>query len=114
MVDKTVIGPDGNTVGVVKDVAFSLDGKLGIVVDDGDGEERTLSVDEIQGVGEYVLLRPDGTAPPPTVEAPTPPSATAAAAPKEPASAEGTSCASCGRVNKAGSRFCGGCGNPLT
>jgi len=59
LVGMTVIDSDGNIVGTVKDVGFTV-GKAGISlsVQDKDGEIRDFGWDSIQGAGDFVLLKP--------------------------------------------------------
>lgn len=106
---KTVVGSDGNPVGKVKELAFNLTGKPGFVVE-GKAGLVTISFDEVQAVGEYVILRGPGPGAAPT-------SARAApAATSQPAGASGAGgfkCSSCGADNRTGAKFCRGCGRPL-
>jgi sporulation protein YlmC with PRC-barrel domain len=59
LVGMKVIDADGNVVGTVKDVGFTV-GKAGISlsVEDKDGEIRDIAWENIQGAGDFVLLKP--------------------------------------------------------
>ena len=54
-----VIDADGNLVGTVKDVGFTI-GKAGISlsVEGKDGAIRDIAWENIQGAGDFVLLKP--------------------------------------------------------
>lgn len=64
LVGMTVIDPKGNIVGTVKDVGFTV-GKAGISlsIEDKDGDIRDIAWDNIQGAGDYVILKPSATQP---------------------------------------------------
>ena len=55
----TVIDAEGRSIGSVKDVAFVV-GKMGLslFVEGKKGESRNVSWEEVQGVGDYVVLKP--------------------------------------------------------
>jgi sporulation protein YlmC with PRC-barrel domain len=58
LIGMTVIDADGNIVGTVKDVGFTV-GKAGISlsVEDKDGDVRNVGWDNIQGAGDFVILK---------------------------------------------------------
>lgn len=58
LIGMTVIDSNGNTVGTVKDVGFTI-GKAGISlsVEDKEGEIRDIAWDNIQGAGDFVILK---------------------------------------------------------
>jgi len=64
LVGMTVIDSEGNIVGTVKDVGFTV-GKAGISlsVEDKDGDIRDVGWDNIQGAGDFVLLKPSAAQP---------------------------------------------------
>lgn len=82
----TVIDSDGNIVGAVKDVGFTV-GKAGISlsVEGKDGVMRDVAWDNIQGAGDFVLLKPSAAQP-----------ATAAAQPAQAAQQAQATCSTCG------------------
>jgi sporulation protein YlmC with PRC-barrel domain len=59
LVGMKVINGDGNLVGTVKDVSFTI-GKVGIslTVEDKNGEIRDIPWENIQGAGDFVVLKP--------------------------------------------------------
>ena len=59
LIGMKVIDGDGNLVGTVKDVGFTV-GKTGISlnVENEDGEARSFDWDSIQGAGDFVVLKP--------------------------------------------------------
>lgn len=59
LVGMKVIDADGNLVGTVKDVGFTI-GKAGISlsVEDKDGEISDIAWETIQGAGDFVILKP--------------------------------------------------------
>ena len=54
-----VIDPDGNTVGTVTDIAFTI-GKVGqtLIIETKRGDNREVSWDEIQAAGDFIILKP--------------------------------------------------------
>ena len=60
----TVIDSEGNIVGTVKDVGFTI-GKAGISlsVESKNGSMTDISWDSIQGAGDYILLKPNAAQP---------------------------------------------------
>ncbi|MEM3616420.1 MAG: PRC-barrel domain-containing protein [Candidatus Bathyarchaeia archaeon] len=59
-----VIDAEGRIVGTVKDVSFIV-GRAGIslYVESKKGESRNILWDEVQAVGDFVLLKPEQTQP---------------------------------------------------
>ncbi len=64
LIGMKVIDADGNLVGTVKDVGFTV-GKAGISlsVEDKDDEIRDIAWENIQGAGDFVILKPAATEP---------------------------------------------------
>jgi sporulation protein YlmC with PRC-barrel domain len=64
LIGMKVIDADGNLVGTVKDVGFTV-GKAGILlsVEDKDDEIRDIAWENIQGAGDFVILKPAATEP---------------------------------------------------
>ena len=73
LIGMTVIDADGNIVGTVKDVGFTV-GKAGISlsVEDKEGDIRDVAWDNIQGAGDFVILKPAAAQPQTFVAQPTP------------------------------------------
>lgn len=106
---KKAITPDGNSFGDVKDIAFNMDGSVGLVITTKGGPEVIVPLKEASAIGDYVLLSspvPDGV---PVQERPKPISSPPSA-PNVPAA---TTCPSCGSPTKQGAKFCGKCGQKL-
>jgi len=124
MLGKQVIGTDAVTIGTVKDLAVSVDGRVALQVakkgiSEGGDSDVFVRTEEISAVGDVILLKQAsekagadvptqgtlsssaGTSyiPPPTY--PTSP-------------AGGKICARCGFVNNSNSRFCIKCGSSLS
>jgi len=61
LVGMTVIDSDGNIVGTVKDIGFTV-GKAGVSlnVEAKDGGTQNIAWDNIQGAGDFVVLKPTG------------------------------------------------------
>jgi sporulation protein YlmC with PRC-barrel domain len=59
LVGMTVVDSDGRVLGTIKDVAFVV-GKMGLSlrVEGKKGEGRDVSWEEVQAVGDFVVLKP--------------------------------------------------------
>ncbi|MDA4123859.1 MAG: PRC-barrel domain-containing protein [Thaumarchaeota archaeon] len=98
VVGKTVIDSTGQTTGKVKDLAFSLDGRVVLVVDKKDGTEMQVPLSRVVGISEFVV--------------------TGSESPLEPASmgysstayAGGQPCKFCGHALSPSSVYCPSCG----
>jgi sporulation protein YlmC with PRC-barrel domain len=60
LVGMQVIDAEGHMLGTVKDVAFMV-GKMGIslYVESKKGESRNITWEEVQAVGEFIILKPE-------------------------------------------------------
>jgi len=56
---KTVIETSGKVGGKVKDVTFSLDGAITFIVVKDDGTERPISLKQVVGISDHVIVRGD-------------------------------------------------------
>ena len=56
---KTVIETSGKIAGKVKDVTFSLDGTITLIVIKDDGTERPVSLKQVVGISDHVIVRSD-------------------------------------------------------
>ena len=56
---KTVIETTGKVGGKVKDVTFSLDGSITLIVLRDDGTERPVSLKQVVGISDHVIVRGD-------------------------------------------------------
>jgi sporulation protein YlmC with PRC-barrel domain/predicted nucleic acid-binding Zn ribbon protein len=57
LLGKEVIDGDAKKIGVTKDLAWSNDGTLAIIVEHGDEEEAFLSFEEIEKIGDVVFVK---------------------------------------------------------
>ena len=54
---KDVIDADAKRLGVTKDLAWSDDGQMALVIEFGDGEESFLSFGDIERIGDVVFVK---------------------------------------------------------
>jgi len=57
LIGKEVIDADARRIGVAKDLAWSSDGGLALLIDLNDEEEAFLPFDEIQRIGDVVFVK---------------------------------------------------------
>jgi len=139
IIGKPVVGTDAIVLGTVRDVAVSLDGKAALQLDGkvgGDaGGEVYIGSDEIQALGDVVLLNHSSRKPAltPSAQAPqnvvapmpvsqsTPVPTTPTTVPPPPPmyssnvpGPSGRMCPRCGYTNAAAAKFCIKCGSPMT
>jgi sporulation protein YlmC with PRC-barrel domain len=124
LLGKSVVSRNAQIVGTVADIAVSLDGKVAIQVQrksSTDPSELYIGSDEIQAVGDVVLLKTSSDlagkgAPAQTYAVPPAPSNsfTSSVAPQPfIGGSPGRSCPKCGYLNSANSKFCIKCGTAL-
>ncbi len=123
VVGKVVIDGNANSMGTVKDIAFSPTGDLAFVVEKKDGTEEMVPLSKVDRIGEYIVLKkeappprpttPPGAPPPPG--APAPPGAPRPPVPGPPPQQAGNVivCPVCGHPNPPDAKFCLKCGAPL-
>ena len=92
---KTVIYSTGRVAGKVKDIVFSLDGTLLLVVTKDDGTESRVPMNSVLGVGDYVIVRYQ--------------SATSVAMSAQPPAVSGALCKFCGAAMPPGAVYCPSC-----
>jgi len=58
LVDMQVVDSNAKSIGMVKDISFTV-GKSGIslLIEDNNGKSKTIDWDEIQSVGDFILLK---------------------------------------------------------
>ncbi|MGA2876406.1 MAG: PRC-barrel domain-containing protein [Nitrososphaerales archaeon] len=110
LVGKSVVSSNAEIVGTVRDIAVGIDGKVGLHVmrksASGSESETIINADEIQAMGDVVLLKPVNAASakmPPRVQPP----------PFPTTAPQAKACARCGYMNGASSKFCIKCGMSL-
>mgnify|MGYP001152890140 CR=1 FL=1 len=57
VVAKEVIDSGAKKIGVVKDLAYSRDGKMALVVERNDGKEAFLSFDKTEKIADVVIIK---------------------------------------------------------
>lgn len=57
VVGKDVIDAEAKKIGVTKDIAWSRDGKLALVIESEDEQESFLSFDEVDRIGDVVFVK---------------------------------------------------------
>ncbi len=134
---KLVIDADANSVGTVKDIAFSPTGEFAFVIQKKDSEEEvTISMSRVKKIGEFILLKeetqktttpstrppqmtrppyggPIQVPPPPAGQPPAQPPAQVPGQAPPPAQGEAIVCPVCGYPNPPGTKYCLRCGAPL-
>jgi sporulation protein YlmC with PRC-barrel domain len=106
---KVVIENSGNAIGKVKDIAFGLNGSVVLIVTGVDSKEVQISMDRIEGVGDYIVVRKDNVQPVvPTVS----PSFVVNPTIPPPPTMTNWTCRTCGAPLKTGAKFCTKCGTP--
>lgn len=117
IVGKVVVGPDGNSVGTVKELTFTLKGEIGFLVSKPGTTDFALAMSSCLAIGEFILIGAPAVPPTPTtassvrVEAVTVPwSVAPGPAPATARAPPSAGCAKCGKGLKPGARFCAGCG----
>ncbi len=59
---KTVIDSSGKVTGKVKDIVFSLDGNVTLIVEKSDGVETQLPLSRVMGISEFVVTKEPNSA----------------------------------------------------
>lgn len=104
VVGKTVIDGKGDSLGVVKDIAFSIRGEIAFVVEKKDGSTESVPLSMVERIGEYIVLYKQAQQPAPGA----PP-----APPGPPQQEEFIVCPVCGYKNPPGTKYCLRCGAEL-
>jgi len=92
---KTVIDSSGRNTGKVKDLTFTLDGKITLIVEKTDGSEETIPLNRVLGVSDNVVVKEQ-------------------IMPSMPVASPGmVICRSCGREAPIGTLWCPSCGKSL-
>jgi sporulation protein YlmC with PRC-barrel domain len=98
---KKVIDSSGKVRGTVKDVVFSLDGNVALIIEKEDGGEASVPMSKVMGISDYIVMKGEAPAEVPKPAAPAIPIAGAGSA---------TACRFCGATIPAGSTYCPSCG----
>jgi sporulation protein YlmC with PRC-barrel domain len=121
LIGKSVISKNAEIIGTVLDLAVSTDGRLAIQVQkksngtDGDSEDLFIGADQIQAVGDVILLKSGSADSPPSPVPIAAPASSAVIAPPPPpgTTAQSKTCQKCGYVNSPNAKFCIKCGANL-
>ncbi len=57
VIGKEVVDGDAKKLGVTKDIAWSSDGRLAVIIESAEEEESFLSFDEIEKIGDVVFVK---------------------------------------------------------
>lgn len=118
LIGKLVVDQEANKVGKIKDLALTKKGEIGLLLN-GEGEEANLiMLDDVQKIGDVVLLKPQVvkevmppvTTPPPKKE---PPKPKVEKPVERPRVTVANACPNCSWVNKPKAKFCVKCGTTL-
>ncbi|HUI85577.1 MAG TPA: PRC-barrel domain-containing protein [Nitrososphaerales archaeon] len=108
---KTVIDSMGNVRGKIKDLIFSLDGSVALIIENMEGGEARVPLTKVLGISDYVIMRtdvaPDVSMPPMQAMASPP---MGSAAPSFAGVGGPMACKFCGTPIPADSTYCPGCG----
>jgi sporulation protein YlmC with PRC-barrel domain len=106
---KTVVDSLGAVRGKVKDLVFSLDGNVALIIESVDGSEARVPLSRVTGISDYVVVRTEVAPEPGT--APVASGVPGASYPSFANPTEASSaCKFCGTIIPAGSTYCPGCG----
>jgi len=97
--EKSVIDSSGKVAGKVKDLTFTLDGAITLIIERPGGSEVQIPMSKVMGVSDHVIVREDAFVVKPMVIAPVTGSTVV--------------CKSCGSQAPAGTTWCPGCGRAL-
>lgn len=61
IIGKEVINGEANKLGVTKDLAWSSEGHLALVIESGEQDESFLPFDDIEKIGDVVLVKAKST-----------------------------------------------------
>ena len=105
-----VIGPDGYTLGKVKDISLCV-GEMdqAVVIETPNGEEEVRRWSEVAGAGDVILLK--AIPPHPGSHSTVPENILTQ--PTFPPAVEPVHCGGCGTALTPGSKFCGSCGKQV-
>jgi len=98
--EKTVIDSSGKVMGKVKDLTFTLDGAITLIVERTDGSALQVPLSKVMGVSDHVIVKEEAFATRPMAPA-------AAVAPGM------VACKACGTQAPLGTQWCPNCGRSL-
>src|SRR5271154_400792 len=95
--NKSVIDSSGKVIGKIKDLTFTLDGAITLIIEKSDGTEVQTPLNKVLGVSDHVIIKEDAFVVRPT---------------GVPANGM-VVCRSCGSQAPIGTTWCPGCGRAL-
>lgn len=101
--DKTVIDSSGRVVGKVKDLTFTLDSTITLIVERTDGSTLQVPLNKVMGVSDHVIIKEETVA-----SRAMPTAATMASTPGM------VTCKFCGTKAPAGTQWCPNCGRSIS
>jgi len=107
--NKTVLDTSGKSIGMAQDMAFSIEGKLALVVKPSNGEDIEIPMTRVIGVSDFIVVTPEDSA---STQSTQPSRNQVSTTP--PVSSVPQICSSCGMSLKPGAKFCTGCGVRLS
>ena len=111
LIGKLVIDQKAEILGKIEDIALTVDGKTGLLIQrDGNGDELIMLID-IKRIGDVVLLRDESDTEPSSIMVPDQDEPKMEPAPPE--KVEENVCPSCGHGNRETVKFCVKCGKSL-
>ena len=91
IIGKEVVDGDAKKVGVTKDLAWSSDGRIAVIIESTEEEESFLSFDDIEKIGDVVFVKAKSSL----------------------MTAPSITCPICRHKNLLEAKFCAKCGHPL-
>ena len=108
--DKTVIDSSGKVIGKVKDLTFTLDSTITLIVERTDGSSLDVPLSKVMGVSDHVVVKQDVLS-----SVPPRPSTSGVQIPApSPQAGVMLVCKACGTQAPPGTQWCPGCGRSLT
>lgn len=116
LLGKLVVDQEASITGKIKDFALTKEGEMGLLVENDDGNEQIIMLEDVKKIGEVVLLKSTGSEnvgvkPSISPETATRPSPNIALKPSK--SYTKNPCKSCSHENRPGAKFCVKCGSGL-
>jgi sporulation protein YlmC with PRC-barrel domain len=91
VIGKEVVDTDAKKVGVTKDLAWSSDGRIALIIESSEEEESFLSFDDIEKIGDVVFVKAKSSL----------------------MTAPSVTCPICRHKNLVEAKFCAKCGHPM-
>jgi sporulation protein YlmC with PRC-barrel domain len=105
---KTVIDSFGNVRGKVKDIIFSLNGSVTLIIERQDGAEGKVPMNKVLGISDYVIMKDEAVEG--SAFAPTTLVTQSSSVPSVVSNTGGVACKFCGANIPSGTTYCPRCG----